>query len=57
MIAFQKTAFQITGFQEDPLASTATMPLPINCVLIGQQVYEPGRSVFSKNIMRSIFRE
>ena len=37
--------------------STNLLPLPVNCVLIGQQVYEPGTSPLSRNLFRSIFRE
>lgn len=53
--------FAFNAFENDlssgHIASTQDIPLPVNCVLIGQQVYEPGRSVFSKNLLRSIFRE
>lgn len=52
-VAFQGNAFQDDAFQVSIVVSTLNMPLPINCVLIGEQLYErtgrtfervPGRS-------------
>lgn len=56
-IAFQGNAFQFNAFQINLVVSTGNLPLPVNCVLIGQQVYEPGRSPLSKDLFKSIFRE
>lgn len=37
--AFQRNAFQNNAFQTSGVTSTLSLPLPINCVLIGQQLY------------------
>lgn len=45
--AFQKNAFQNNAFQTGRfLASATTLQLPVNCVMIGQQLYTgTGRTV------------
>lgn len=37
--AFQANAFQNNAFQTSAVTSTVSLQLPINCVLIGQQLY------------------
>lgn len=37
--AFQSPGFQRNAFQVSPTTSTLLVPLPINCVMIGQQLY------------------
>lgn len=39
------------------ILSTHEIQLPVNCVLIGDQVYEPGKQPLSGNLFKSIFRE
>lgn len=56
-VAFQPNAFQTNAFQQSIVVSTANLQLPINCVLIGEQVYKPGTSPLSRELFRSIFRE
>lgn len=46
--AFQGNAFQNNAFQTIIIASTLNMPLPINCVLIGEQLYERTGRTFER---------
>ncbi len=46
-VAFQKNAFQNGAFQEDLIVSSLNMPYPVNCVLIGEQLYfRPDKPMF-----------
>lgn len=46
--AFQGNAFQFNAFQINLVVSTRNLPLPINCVLIGQQLYERTGRTFER---------
>lgn len=48
MAAFQANAFQNNAFQTSLVASTLKLPLPINCVLIGEQLYERTGRTFER---------
>lgn len=37
--AFQPNAFQNNAFQTSGVVSSISMPFPVNCVLMGQQLY------------------
>lgn len=46
--AFQSNAFQNNAFQTSVVASTIHLSLPVNCVLIGEQLYERTGRTFQK---------
>lgn len=46
--AFQYGAFQVNAFQEISTVSTATLQLPVNCVLIGDQLYNKTGRTFER---------
>lgn len=46
--AFQASAFQNTAFQTSINVSTRNLPLPVNCVLIGEQLYERSERTFQR---------
>ena len=39
-MSFQASAFQISAFQVSDVVATDVLSLPVNCVLMGQQLYE-----------------
>jgi hypothetical protein len=59
--AYWAGAKTVTIFQPNLLAThiidTTVVNLPVNCVLIGDQVYERGKYPLSGSLFKSIFRE
>jgi hypothetical protein len=46
--AFQSSAFQNNAFQTSIVVSTLVLPFPVNCVLMGEQLYERTGRTYQK---------
>lgn len=47
-MAFQGNAFQNNAFQTSIVVSSLKLPFPINCVLMGEQLYDRSGHTFEK---------